>query len=282
LKYWKPKDNSIKKSKALDCWILSRMNLLINRVTMALDKYDSFTAAESLESFVLDLSNWYVRRSRERINLMSQDKDDTDNCFAVLYQVLITLSKLLAPFTPFIAEKIFKTLTKHESVHLQDWPKSEKLSKIDQDLIEQMEIIRKVCELGNAARKKEGIKVRQPLSKIEVKSTDLKASLSKSVWKNDLVQLIKDELNIKNVVFSDGKEIEIKLDTKITPRLVKEGQAREIIRQIQEARKKADCQLDQLVIVYLPFWPKEHEDDIKKKALVKDIKKGKTVQIVKC
>lgn len=278
LKKRPPDDLSI-----LDKWILARLNEVIIKVTQFLDNYEVSQALSCLSPFIEDLSTWYVRRIRDRVGPTVPDGTDKDICHATLHQVLIILSRLLAPFVPFISEEIYKNLSGEESVHLADWPmiKKSDIKVVDKKLLEQMEIVRQICELGHAARKKVGIKVRQPLNKLKVKSQKLKVIIEDSKWSDDLIRLIKEELNVKEVIFEKGREMRVELDIKLTSELEREGQARELVRQLQEARKRANCRLNQLVTAYAPWWPEEYEDEIKRKALIKALKKGKTLRVVK-
>jgi len=265
----KTQSQNLKSKNVLDKWIVSKLNELIKTVTNSLDKYDAFTASHEIEDFVInDLSSWYVRRSRDRVSPSSLDTDDKKNCLDTLYFILKTLTRILAPFTPFLSEEIYQNLEgqggkegqEGKSVHLENWSMfDEKL--IDKELEEEMEQVRKICELGHAGRKSLGIKVRQPLKKCQM--SNVKCQMS-----NDLLGLIKDELNVKEVEMKIGKgETKVEFDTKITPKLQVEGEAREIIRQIQEARKEAGCRLDEFIEVGLPYWPKEFEKKIKEETL---------------
>ncbi|MBI4999254.1 isoleucine--tRNA ligase, partial [Candidatus Gottesmanbacteria bacterium] len=170
---------NVKSKNALDKWILSRLHQLIKTVTDSLDKYDAQTASLAIEKLVEDLSLWYVRRSRDRVGPTALNGGDKNSCYTTLREVLVTLSKLLAPFSPFLAEEIFKNLTGEESVHLSDWPQIPRFKAIQPpgltgltpwEMIEEMEIVRKICELGHAVRKQAKIKVRQPLAKIKIKN----------------------------------------------------------------------------------------------------------------
>ncbi|MDP3888864.1 MAG: class I tRNA ligase family protein, partial [bacterium] len=255
----------------LDQWILSKLNGLIREVTASLEKYDAQTAGLKIENFVSDLSLWYVRRSRDRVGPSAKDEEDRISCYLTLWEVLTSLCQILAPFTPFLAEEMFKNLTREESVHLSDWPK---VGVIDAVLEGDMILVRKICELGHAARKDKQIKVRQPLSKIKVKNVNLKNKY--------LEQLILEELNIKEMEWVLGKgELEVELDTTISVALKEEGEARELIRQIQELRKEAGCSLDEKVTIYAPSWPKEFEEYIKGETLAKEILEGHELKIEK-
>jgi isoleucyl-tRNA synthetase len=245
---WEPgKKRSNHPEHVLDRYILSYLMLVNEKVTKSLEAYDVMTAARSLEKFVVDLSQWYIRRSRTRVEPFSKDKDDLDSCFAVLNEVLIDLSVLLAPFNPFIAEMIYTNLTGAESVHLANWP-SVKSRAVDPELMEQMEFVRTVVEAIHAKRKALGIKVRQPLAGAEI--------MAPAKVPHDLVELIADEVNIRKIELkvSEGLagEITVKLDEKITPELKKEGQIRELIRSIQKLRKEKGFVMTQKAVVALP------------------------------
>ena len=244
--------------QVLDSWILSLLNRLIINVTGSFENYDTAKAVSEVKKFVEDLSTWYIRRSRSRL--------DKEAFYETTHHVLITLSKLLAPLIPFVAEEINRNLTGEESVHLSNWPK---VKTFDQQIISNISLVRKICELGHAKRKDLGIKVRQPLARLIVYSS--------SLIEDDLLELIKDELNVKVVELKQG-ELSIELDTILTPELIAEGKAREIIRQIQDARKEAGTALDEKVIVYIPGWPEEKSQFISK-ATISELRKGDTLRI---
>jgi isoleucyl-tRNA synthetase len=207
----------------LDRWINARMSQLIDEVTKNMEMYDMSLATRPFDLFIEDLSTWYLRRSRETL------KDGDKDAKKTLYKVLKTTVKLLAPFTPFIAEDIWQKLKNSSdapSVHLSDWPKVE---EIDENIISEMGIVRHVVTLGLEARQKAGIKVRQPLNSLSIKSYVLSESQ---------IDIVKDELNIKSVVYDESIESAVKLDTHITIDLKKEGQYRELLRAIQDMRKE--------------------------------------------
>ncbi len=254
----------------LDRWITSRLNNLIKTVTENLEKFDAYFASLEIEKFVDDFSTWYLRRSRNRTG------DDRKCFYAASHKVLLTLSKLLAPFIPFLAEEIFKNLSNEdeESVHLQDWP-SFNQPLIDDKLEVLMETVRKVCELGHAKRKDAGIKVRQPLSKLKIQKSEFKID-------DSLIELIKDELNVKQVEFTEGKgETQVSFDTQITPELKEEGEARDLIRQVQEARKIAGCGLSEKIKLGLPSWPKNFEEEIKNKTFSQEIVHTEKIEVIR-
>ena len=270
---WQSGKKKTAKTAVLDRWILSRLNRMIEIVTESLSDYRPCNAAQAIESFVNELSTWYVRRSRSRVGVSANDQKDKESFYFTLYQVLVNLTKLLAPFNPFIAEEIFKNLTGKESVHLEDWPQVE-IGKIDKDLEGKMALVRKICELGHAARKEVDIRVRQPLSSAKCKVQSAKLD-------EELLQLIKDELNIREVIWEKKavKEPEVKLETKLTPQLKAEGEVRELVRQIQDLRKKKGCHLDEKITVFLPSWPQEYEAEIKRLTLAKKLVKSDQLKI---
>lgn len=212
----------------LDHWILARLSELKEQVTKSLDNYEIDRATRPFMDFVDDLSTWYIRRSRDRFK--NEESEDAKFAAQTTKFVLKNLAKLMAPFTPFIAEDIFQKVRdddESESVHLEMWPD---LKKPDEKIISEMQILRDLVTRSLEERTKVGIKVRQPLSTLKVKKTDLQN-------KNDLLEILKDELNVKNVEFNPTQETEVVLDTKITEELQQEGNAREFIRSIQQLRK---------------------------------------------
>ncbi|MBI5306281.1 class I tRNA ligase family protein [Candidatus Wolfebacteria bacterium] len=245
----KPKTNTpvggLKPKNILDKWIFARLNQLISEITEAMDKYELDKATRPIGEFIEDLSTWYIRRSRDRFKNESADKKAA---IAITRFVLIEFSKTIAPFAPFMAETIYQGIKIQdsrfkiqESAHLEEWPKADK-KLIDKKLLEAMAETRKICSLGLEARQKAGIKVRQPLASLKIKNQS--ANWRTKIKNNEeLINLIKDEINVKKIIFDAkinlpaGEEVE--LDTKITPELKAEGDLRELIRAIQDLRKKA-------------------------------------------
>ena len=255
----------------LDQWILSRLNQFNKEFSKFMDAYHVPQAVHLIREFIEDLSRWYIRRSRERFN-----KGDKD-ALKTLHYVLSQFCLVSAPVIPFITEEIYKNLTNKESVHLQNWPE---IGKIDQKLLTDMEQVRKIVELGHAERKRLKIKVRQPLKKLKIKNEKLKTHIKNKKNLKELEELIKEELNVKEVEWTKGEGVlKIKFDTKITSELKAEGEARELIRKIQVLRKKANCQLDEKITVFASSWPKKFEDYIKEKTLAQKITWGKSLKI---
>jgi isoleucyl-tRNA synthetase len=213
----------------LDKWIWARTQELVNEVTASLDGYDTVRAARTIHEFIDDLSTWYLRRSRGR-----KDSD----FFGTLRHVLLTTAKVIAPFMPYLSEKIYQDLnrrTEVSSVHLADWPSvSDKRQETrDKDaVLEDMAKIRELASIGMALRKAANIAVRQPLAALRVKSYELRT------MSEDLLTILKDELNVNEIVFDKTIANEVELDTELTPELRVAGLVRGLERSVQELRKK--------------------------------------------
>ncbi|MBX4195732.1 class I tRNA ligase family protein [Candidatus Parcubacteria bacterium] len=222
----------------LDKWILSKLSVLIGDMTQNIDNYRLLEPVRGLREFINDLSTWYLRRSRDRL------KDGNADAKKTLYYVLKTVSKLLAPFAPFAADELYQKLritSDPESVHLESWPRTTSSffalypawlgsdASKKSEVMQAMDQVRKIVSLTLEARSKSNLKIRQPLSRLEVK--DLKLG-------KEYLELIKDEVNVKEVIENKKLEDEIAIDTNITPELEEEGRVREVIRNIQEIRKQ--------------------------------------------
>lgn len=213
-------------TRALDVWILSRLNELVAGVTKGLDAYMLMEPTRAIRDFVADLSQWYLRRSRDRFKEEGADKALATQ---TTKHVLLTLSKLMAPFTPFFAEELYREAGGGlESVHLEAWPKA---GKIDADSLKSMEIVRKLSSAGLEARNSVKINVRQPLAALYVRDERV-AKLGPG-----FIELIKDEVNVRAVIFDPLRKAEAELDLNITPELKEEGELRELLRKIQDLRK---------------------------------------------
>jgi isoleucyl-tRNA synthetase len=224
----------------LDVWITSRLHETINTVTERLDEYDTIGATSCLSEFITDLSTWYLRRSRDRFN--SKEKNEAA---ATLANALLTTAKLIAPIAPFIAEDIYQTLKKtntlQESIHLESWPKSDP-KKIKEKVHKDMDIARQVVSMALEARAKAQIPVRQILGKLDVSGIELAPEYH---------QLIAEEVNIKEITQKSEGPVSVHLDTKITPELEREGMVREIIRRIQDLRKRTGLQKQDKIVLYI-------------------------------
>lgn len=224
----------------LDKWILSRLYQTINDVTIASDQYDTQSLSRSLASFLDDVSNWYVRRSRRRFWKSGDDADKTA-AYDTLWYVLVQTAKILAPWTPFVAEDVWQKVTYdrlEDSVHLSDWPNVE---NFDDTILSTMRQVREVVTIGLAQRAAAGVKVRQPLQSV---SLGIDLQLSK-----ELQAIVADELNVKQVIVHSNSELTVDLNTELTRDLITEGLARDIIRFVQVARKNAGLQVDDRISV---------------------------------
>ncbi len=236
--------------EVMNKWIESYFAKTHKTVTDSLDAYDMFTASRAIREFVTELSQWYVRRSRDGLKESAQTR-------AVLRTILKNFAVLIAPFVPFTAEWLFEQTGGEGSVHLQDWIV---LDTVNNDVLTAMEEVRSIVSKALEARQKVNIKVRQPLQKLSIAKTNLSS---------EYFEIVKDEVNVKEVIIDENLEKgTVVLDTAITPELKAEGAARELMRTIQEMRKVADLVPKDQIVAYMtdtqPEWFEKHQSEILK------------------
>ncbi len=260
---WRPAGKLISDlNNPLDRWILARLYEVKAEIINGMAEYNIPKALEGVLPFVDDLSNWFVRRSRRRFS-KNEDEEDKKEAFWTLHMVLVRIAMIMAPFTPFLAEELYqKTTGKEESVHLLDFPKTTEID--DKDILKDMKRCREIITDALALRMQKSetedqIKIRQPLSKLVYAGEKLPEFYE---------QIIAEEVNVKTV--ENGKELF--LDKTLTEDLKREGYARELVRAIQAARKKAGLAPGDKIRLSLSVEaPEEHLDFIKAEVLADSI-----------
>jgi len=270
---WTPDLVSNETTNILDRWIITRTNQLTKEFSEDLDKYIIPNATKLITPYIEDLSRWYIRQSRDRF--VNGDKD----ALQTLWKVLVQFTKSTAPLIPFVTEYFWQKLVlpfdsnAKESVHLELYPEIE---IIDQKLLDNMTYVREICEQGNMIRKTNNLSTRQPLSKASINNSQ------KIDLEHNLIKIIKNELNVKEVEINLSKDnLSVVLDTNITQELKAEGEARDLIRQIQSLRKENQLDLKNKIKIFAPNWPINFEKEILSKTLGISIEKSDNIKIEK-
>ncbi|HPT65976.1 MAG TPA: isoleucine--tRNA ligase [Candidatus Woesebacteria bacterium] len=271
---WTPNLNSTNNFKnILDQWIITRTDQFTKDFGQELDKYIIPNAVKLVTPYIEDLSRWYIRQSRDRFVNGDQEALQT------LWQVLVQFTKTSAPLIPFITEYFWQNLVlpfdsnAKESVHLELYPE---IKSIDQQLLDNMTYVREICEQGNMVRKTNNISTRQPLLKAIINNSQ-KINLSP-----ELIEVVKNELNVKDIeTILSNDNLTVSLDTNITPELKAEGDARDLIRQIQSLRKENQLDLKDKIKIFAPDWPAKFEKEILSKTLGQSITKSENIKIEK-
>jgi isoleucyl-tRNA synthetase len=242
----------------LDQWLLSAVTELITTVTADFEAYDLVRASRSLMEFVDVLSTWYLRLSRDRIKDPTQP--ETTQVFGY---AIYTLAQLFAPITPFFADLVHQSLVSADSsIHLTDWPTAQ-AQLLKPTLNADMQIVRKLVESAHGERKNQGLKVRQPLASVTLTVALLLENAAA------LNQVIEAELNVKKVIWQVGPVDQAPVfDTVLTPELRAEGEARDLMRQIQNLRKTAGLKAGQMAKATVPSWPEAWKAEIERKTSV--------------
>lgn len=244
----------------LDKWIISRVHQLVHESTHGYETYSLDEATRGVDVFIDDLSVWYVRRSRDRLKGVTGEKDEVYAKETLTY-VLLTFAKIIAPVMPFLAERVYGTVSgEKESVHLETWPLA---GEVDSHALEEMAKVRDIVSSALSLRTQAKISVRQPLQKLTVPYQ----------IPPEYHEMIQDEINVKELIVNTGTGLH--LDITLTPELIQEGDIRNLIRAVQDARKEKGLSPKNVVIVMTSYEiPKEFVEDFKKTCNIQNIEEG--------
>jgi len=266
-------------SSVLDQWILARFVRTTEITKTSLIAYDAKSMTSAVEEFIQDLSTWYVRRSRDRVGPAAQDMGDKQAFYEVMQYIFINLSIALSPVLPFLTEEIYTEITGKESVHLETWPELTTLNP-DEKLISDMRVVREIVEQGHRVRKELQLKVRQPLASVTVVSPSANSFAHKE-HADQYDALIAAELNVKKVILSYelADSITLKYDTELTDELKHEGAVRDLIRTIQQKRKKLGIDASEKIAVVLPLMFKDDKKYIASVVQAQSIEFGEDLSV---
>ena len=265
-------------SSVLDQWIESRLRQTESEVKSRLSTFEPKQAAVSIEEFVQDLSLWYIRRSRNRVGPSATDASDKLSFYTTTQNIFKNLSIIMSPFLPFMSEEIYTTLTGNESVHLESWPTLD--GAIDEKLISDMMIVRQMVEVGHRLRKEHQMKVRQPLASVTVHIPKGSQILHKD-FESAYKLLISEELNVKEVILniSTEEEMVVIYDLEISKELQQEGDMRDLIRKIQNIRKKLGVGMSDSIIITIEDKFQPFEESIKSQVQASKIMYGSELNV---
>lgn len=252
----------------MDAWILALLEQTKRDMTQAMDGYDLTRASRLIIEFVDQLSTWYLRQSRDRLRQGEADAWQT------FHYVLQQFALIAAPIVPFISEAIYQNLSPaSDSVHLVPWPETV-VSLQNAELLTEMASLRPIVEAGHAQRKEAGLKVRQPLASLTVETNQPRP-------REAVLQVLEQELNVKTTLWktTENSELNVLLDTQLTPALQAEGEAREIIRAVQQARKEAGISIDAGINLTLPDWPADFAAEIQNKTKAVSLSRGEQLTV---
>lgn len=265
-----PPDLSLSKKSILDQWIMERLSTYVSEAKASYEKYEVQPVALKGEAFMNDISTWFIRRSRDRVWVNSDDAADKQSFYTTLHAVLTVFSVVVSPIMPFITETIFTNLTGEKSVHLTKW--IDLTLPGDTKTVENMAVIRSLAEAGHRVRKENKLKVRQPLASVTIalaKGTVFEESEA-------LLAVLKSELNVKKIVITKGEAEQhtATFDTVLTEELVQEGKMRDLVRSIQELRKTQNVKTDQAIKLTIPAEFMPYKELIAKRVLASEVKEG--------
>ncbi|MFZ2206420.1 MAG: class I tRNA ligase family protein [Microgenomates group bacterium] len=261
---------ALKRDSVLDTWIMERLRSFVADSKKSYLTYDVQTVALKGEAFMNDVSTWFIRRSRDRVWVNSDNAQDKKSFYETLHAVLTVFSVTVSPIMPFISETIFTNLTGEKSVHLTKWIDLEATENTD--IVKNMAVIRSLAEAGHRVRKENKLKVRQPLN-----SVTIQLAKGTAFEGNDaLLDVLKSELNVKKVILTNGESEQhvVTFDTVLTEDLMREGKMRDLVRSIQELRKTQNVKTDQSVKLTIPAEFRPLKDIIAKRVLAREVIEG--------
>jgi len=277
---------SVESPNVLDQWIVSRFNSLVKLSEDSLKSFNAKEMADKTEAFVNELSTWYVRRSRERLWVNSEDRNDKLHFYKTTHHILVNLSIMLSPIMPFITEEIYVNLTGSESVHLSRWPEYQ-TEFVNVQLETEMALARKITELGHSLRKDAKIKIKQPLMNAwhsepgqKIKNVNILHQILKELNVKKWFVEDSQDLKKKNVIRKDNEEgYVVWLDSEINDELRHEGNLRDLIRSIQKLRKEQGVQSEDQINLVIPSDFEKDIEFIKKRVQANNVTVGPELMV---